>query len=150
MLNKVLMGLGILWMVQTVGGYAASAITSAIDYTIGRARFVFNPNNYTQGTLTIPVTVTNSSPVGLPISYFNGFLFWGTERLGNIYLPAPVTVPANGSVTFDLSITTNLNVVVGAGININTTGQWFSGLSIKANVRVGTFTIPIDQPIQIL
>ena len=100
---------------------------AGIGFKVRKVRLKFR--NVTNIDITLESTITNKNPIGGTATAFDGKLTFGIggPLLTTLSLPAPIQLPANGSVDANILATVNL-FTLGASVQ-----------AIVSQIQAGTF-----------
>lgn len=137
------------YLLQQLGYGIAAQIQSRIDVTPKRIRVRFDWATPSFVYLDIVFQVQNDNGVGGTADGFEGQLFYGATRLGDISLTGPIVLPAN-AIT-DVAMTARVSL---AELPVEITqmiqrGEFFGALRVKGVLYTSYVNIPIDQNVPI-
>lgn len=141
--------IGLYYLLQQLGYGIAAQIQSRINVTPKRIRVRFDWATPSFVYLDIVFQVQNDNGVGGTADGFEGQLFYGATRLGDISLTGPIVLPAN-AIT-DVAMTARVSL---AELPVEITqmiqrGEFFGALRVKGVLYTSYVNIPIDQNVPI-
>lgn len=138
-----LIGLGFL-LFGKVGSYLSNAVS------VGTIRFKLLNTTPVGTTLRLFIPVSNSASVSYPFELFEGNLLYGNYPLGLVYVPGPVTIPANGSTTIQTDVQISFTNLANQVVQMILSGEWLNALSVKGTLTASGVKIPISQNISLV
>lgn len=149
MAKNVLVIAGGFFLLRELAYGLAAQLQSRIDVTPRRIRVRFNWATPSFVYLDITFQVDNRNPVGGTANGFQGALFYGATKLGNISLAGPITIPPDSSTDIEMTAQISLQELPLEIATLVTTGQFLGTLRVQGTLYTSYVNIPIDQNVPI-
>lgn len=152
--NKALIIVG----AATVGSWLFNKAFNAAYNNVG---FEYVSSNFdwsmiTQGKVivNVQIKVINNNAVGLTVNRLEGKVSYGNLDLGTVNTPMPISIPARGQATANVSFTVNSMTLANDIVNaFSNNGNLYSllinRLNFKGTVYTNLVNVPLDMPIPI-
>lgn len=137
------------YLLQQLGYGIAEQIQSRIDVTPKRIRIRFEWATPSFVYLDILFQVQNDNGVGGTADGFEGTLFYGGTRLGDISLAGPISLPANSITDIAMTARVNLAELPVELSSMIQRGEYFGSLRVQGVLYTSYVNIPIDQNVPI-
>jgi LEA14-like dessication related protein len=139
---------GLLGLAYLLFGKVGSYLSNAIS--VGSIKMKLLNTTPAGTTLRLFIPVANSASVSYPFELFQGNLFYGNYPLGQVYVPGPVTIPANGSTTIQTDVQISFANLGNQIVQMILSGEWLNAISVKGTLTASGVKFPISQNISLV
>ena len=136
-------------MLQQLAYGVAAEIQSRISVLPKRIRVRFNWSTPSFVFLDITFQVENSNPVGGTADGFEGTLYYGATRVGDISLAGPISLPAESTTDIEMTARVSLQELPVEIATLISTGQFLGTLRVQGVLYTSYVNFPIDQNVPI-
>lgn len=118
--------------------------------SFGAPSIIGSAINWISSSITLSIPVISDTGVNAPIQGFTGALYYGDDKLADLRLRSPVTIPASGKTDIVVeSINKNTDLLQRI-VTIMGSGSALRSISIKGDLRAINLDWPIDETIDLL
>lgn len=139
---------GLLGLAYLIFGKVGSYLANAVS--VGSITFKMMNTTPAGTTLRLYIPVKNSASVSYPFELFQGNLFYGNYPLGLVYIPGPVTIPANGATTIQTDVQISFTNLANQVVQMIISGEWLNAITVKGTLTASGVKIPISQNISLV
>lgn len=137
------------YLLQQLAYSAAAQVKSRINVIPKRIQVRFSWNTPTFIFLDLTFQVENNNQVGGTADGFEGTLYYGSTRMGDISLSGPLTLPAESVSDVLMTARVSLEDLPIEIVTMITTGQFLGTLRVKGVLYTSYINIPIDENVPI-
>ncbi|MCG8332346.1 MAG: LEA type 2 family protein [Chitinophagales bacterium] len=149
-LQTLFIGLGILYALKEIAFRAGSTIMENVEVAPDSAKIKWQITNPTKVIIDIIFSVTNGNNIGGNVQGFEGELFYGAEKLGDIALSGFLTIPANSTAAVPLQAQVDITELPNSIANIIQGGTLLGSIRVKGLLRTSFVNIPLDMDLPLI
>lgn len=153
MTQKILMGLGVLFLASKAADMALGAAYNKIDWELQRPEWDLSQMALQVLRVTLPIAVTNRNPIAVTVRSIQGRVFYGPTEIGQINTPYGVQLapgmPQVLRLRLDVRVPSLVQDLVQA-IQSNAYNALVNRLRFEGTIYTDIVAVPISMNIPIV